>query len=123
MATEPVPETAVPAEQAPPSGKQRAHWPEVLTLEETAEFLRLRVSAVERLAREKVLPGRRVEGKWLFLRRALEEWLLGKDDVRDSRTRLLDVCGILKNDETLTQLREAIYKARGRPEAEEGAAG
>jgi hypothetical protein len=82
----------------------------------------LRVSMVELLAREQVIPGRFIETSWIFLRRGLEEWLLGKGDRKDSRTRLLEMVGAFKGDDSIPKLREAIYKARGRPEVDEGAA-
>jgi excisionase family DNA binding protein len=119
MATEPIPSPPLPALQATPPQANGACWPEVLTLDEAAAFLRLRVATVERLALEKVIPARKVEASWLFLRRGLEEWLLGQDERKDSRTRLLELVGSMKDDETLPQLRAAIYKARGRPEVEE----
>jgi hypothetical protein len=127
MATETIPSAPAPAQQdaAQPNAAPQNHpvcWPEVLTLEEAAAFLRLRVSMVELLAREQVIPGRFIETSWIFLRRGLEEWLLGKGDRKDSRTRLLEMVGAFKDDESLPKLREAIYKARGRPEVDTGAA-
>jgi hypothetical protein len=127
MATETIPSAPAPAQQNATQPNAAAQtqpvcWPEVLTLEEAAAFLRLRVGTVERLAREQVIPGRYIETSWIFLRRGLEEWLLGKGDRKDSRTRLLEWVGAFKDDESLPKLREAIYKARGRPEADEGAA-
>jgi excisionase family DNA binding protein len=48
---------------------------EVLTLEELATVLRLPTQAVEALAREGELPGRRIAGEWRFGRSAVFEWL------------------------------------------------
>src|SRR5438445_7372808 len=103
MATETIPAAPAPAQQdaAQPNAAPQNHpvcWPEVLTLEEAAAFLRLRVGTVERLAREQVIPGRYIETSWIFLRRGLEEWLLGKGDRTDSRTRLLQQAGVFADD-------------------------
>lgn len=127
MATETIPSAPASAQEnaAQPNAdlqNQLVCWPEVLTLEEAAAFLRLHVGTVVRLAREQVIPGRYIETSWIFLRRGLEEWLLGKGDRKDSRTRLLEMVGAFKDDESLPKIREAIYKARGRPEVDPGAA-
>ena len=89
---------------------------EVLTLEEAAAFLRVSPDAVMRLVVQQALPGRQIEGQWRFLRAALADWLRE----RSGRAVLLSQAGALANDESLPQVRAAIYKERGRPEAEEG---
>jgi excisionase family DNA binding protein len=48
---------------------------EVLTLEELAKLLRLPAEAVEALAKDGELPGRRIAGEWRFARSAVLEWL------------------------------------------------
>jgi excisionase family DNA binding protein len=48
---------------------------EVLTLEELARLLRLPEDAVEALARDGELPGRRIGCEWRFVRSAVLEWL------------------------------------------------
>lgn len=89
--------------------------PDVLTLEEAADYLRLPKDTVERQAARGLIPGRRIEDTWRFLKAALDEWLRG----RDSRTLLLQQAGALATDETLSALRAAIYAERGRPETED----
>lgn len=84
----------------------------VLTLEETASYLRLPETIVERQARLGLIPGRRIEDTWRFLRDALDDWLRSQD----SRTVLLQQAGALADDESLADLRAAIYAGRGRPE-------
>jgi excisionase family DNA binding protein len=115
MATEPVPETALPGGQGAPQNDP-ASWPAVLTLEETSRYLRLSAQTVEQLALKGEIPGRRVEGTWRFLRKALEEWLLGKD----GRAAWLKFAGAFADDETLPEILAAAYKARGRPEVGKG---
>jgi hypothetical protein len=49
----------------------------VMTLREAAHYLRLRVAEVEIAWRNRALiPGFKVDGRWRFLKNALDEWLL-----------------------------------------------
>ena len=91
---------------------QTAFAPRVLTLEETATYLRLPAITVERQATLGQIPGRRIEDTWRFLRDAIDDWLRSQD----SRTLLLQQTGALADDESLVDLRTAIYTTRGRPE-------
>jgi excisionase family DNA binding protein len=88
--------------------------PEVLTLEEAADYLRLPPSEVRRLVAEQDLPGREINGEWRFLKAGLEDWLCH----RSGRAILLAQAGALADDDALDQLRAQVYKERGRPEAE-----
>jgi excisionase family DNA binding protein len=87
---------------------------DILTLEETADYLRLPLEIVERQAARGAIPGRRIEDTWRFLRSAIDEWLRSQD----SRTILLQQAGVLADDETLEALRNSIYAQRRRPEHE-----
>jgi excisionase family DNA binding protein len=91
--------------------------PDVLTLEEAANYLRLPKDMVEHQAARGLIPGRRIEDTWRFLKAALDDWLRSCD----SRTVLLQQAGALATDETLPALRAAIYAERGRPETEDSA--
>ncbi len=84
--------------------------PNILTLEEVAEYLRLPKETVERQASSGQIPGRRIEDTWRFLKSAIDEWLRSQD----SRAILLQQAGALADDESLPQLVETIYAARGR---------
>ena len=95
---------------------QVAKTVDVLTLEEAAAFLRVSPEAVMRLVVQQSLPGRQIEGQWRFLRAALADWLRE----RSGKAVLLSQAGALANDDSLPELRAAIYRQRGRPEAEEG---
>ena len=90
--------------------------PDVLTLEEAADYLRLSEETIERQAAQGQIPGRRIEDAWRFLKAAIDDWLRSLD----SRMILLQQAGVLATDETLPELRSAIYAERGRPEAEPG---
>ena len=88
--------------------------PEVLTLEETAHYLRLPKEIVERQAAYGQIPGRRIEDVWRFLKAAIDDWLRSQD----SRTILLGQFGAFADDETLDDIRAKIYEERGLPEVE-----
>jgi excisionase family DNA binding protein len=88
--------------------------PSVLTLEEVAGYLRLPPDVVAREAARGQIPGRKVEDTWRFLRTAVDDWLR----TFDARTVLLQQAGALAEDESLTTLRDSIYRARRRPETE-----
>jgi excisionase family DNA binding protein len=47
-----------------------------MTLREAAHYLRLRLAEVESLAEQGIIPGFKVDGRWRFLKNALDEWLL-----------------------------------------------
>jgi excisionase family DNA binding protein len=85
---------------------------DVLTLEETAIYLRLPIETIERQALRGQIPGRRTEDSWRFLKAALDEWLRNYS----GREILLNQVGSMADDETLPQLRTAIYALRERPE-------
>ena len=91
-----------------------AELPRVLTLEETAEYLRLPTDTVEKQASHGQIPGRRIENRWRFLRDALDDWLRAQD----SRQILQQQAGALADDDTLLDLLDDIYQRRGRPEVE-----
>ena len=49
--------------------------PDILTVEEAAEYLRVSPSTVRRMARTGLLPGVRIGRQWRFSRRQLLEWV------------------------------------------------
>jgi excisionase family DNA binding protein len=89
--------------------------PDVLTLEELAEYLRLPKEKIQREASRGRIPGRQIDDTWRFLKVAIDDWLRS----RDGRTILLQQAGALAADEALPLLRAAIYAERGRPEYQE----
>jgi excisionase family DNA binding protein len=93
----------------------RVSIPDVLTLEEASEYLRLPVETVLRQALRGNIPGRQIEDDWRFLKAAIDDWLRSKN----SRSILLGQAGAFADDDSLTQLRETIYQARGRSEIDE----
>ncbi len=95
--------------------QQTITLPNVLTLEEVANYLRLPEEVVEREAVKGQIPGRQIEDAWRFLKAAIDDWLQGQN----SRSILLQQAGTFADDNTLPELRQAIYAQRGRSETEE----
>ncbi len=93
---------------------QTAILPQVLTLEDAADYLRLPPGAITRRAARGEIPGREVEGSWRFLLSALEDWLR----TADQRTVLLRQAGALTDDESLETLLTETYRKRGRSEVD-----
>ncbi len=48
----------------------------VMTLREAAHYLRLRIAELEALAEQGAIPAFKVDGRWRFLKNALDEWML-----------------------------------------------
>ena len=57
----------------------RVSIPDILTLEETSEYLRLPVETVLNQALKGNIPGRRIEDNWRFLKAAIDDWLRAKN--------------------------------------------
>lgn len=49
--------------------------PEILTIHETAEYLRIPLSSMYKLAQEGKIPCQKVGRHWRFRRQALDRWL------------------------------------------------
>lgn len=94
---------------------ERVTLPNVLTLEEASEYLRLSVEALLRQVSQGNIPGRKIENDWRFLKVAIDDWLRQES----SRSMLLQQAGALADDDSLAQLRATIYHARGRSEVDE----
>src|SRR4051812_1063249 len=95
---------------APKSKAKRRHHPmptrnaapftngEVLTLAETAEYLRVTENEVARLIRDQGLPGRKLGDDWRFLKAALQDWLRTPPGKKEG---LLMQIGAFKDDPDL----------------------
>lgn len=93
----------------------KAVLPEVLTVEEVAEYLRLPQEAVIRQTLLGNIPGRKIEDNWRFLKAAIDEWLCSQY----GRSILIQQAGVFADDDSLDDLRASIYAARGRAEIDE----
>src|SRR5713101_7422958 len=76
---------------------------EVLTLAETAEYLRVTENEVARLVRDQGLPGRKLGDDWRFLKTALQDWLRAPPSKKEG---LLMQIGAFKDDPHLAEMLE-----------------
>jgi Helix-turn-helix domain len=93
---------------------EKAILPDILTLEETSKYLRVPIEAILRQAKQGNIPGRKIEDEWRFLKVAIDDWLRSSS----GRSNLLQQAGALADDDSLVELRENIYEARGRSEVD-----
>ncbi len=89
--------------------------PDILTLEETSNYLRLPMETVINQASQGKIPGQKIENDWRFLKVAIDDWLRSKN----SKYILLSQAGALVDDDSIVQLREVVYQARERSEIED----
>ena len=82
--------------------------PAVLTLQETAAYLRLSPEVVAQHATAGNIPGQQVGSTWRFLQSAIDDWLRGCDQ----RQVLLRQAGALAHDDTLDLLQATIDRDR-----------
>jgi Helix-turn-helix domain len=82
--------------------------PNVLTLAEASEYLRLSPESLVQQVELGNIPGQQVNEDWRFLRGAIDDWLRG----RDQRSVLLRHAGVFADDETLDELQASIDLAR-----------
>ncbi|MBE9009724.1 helix-turn-helix domain-containing protein [Pseudanabaenaceae cyanobacterium LEGE 13415] len=87
-----------------------ATLPNVLTLEETATYLRLSPEVVAQEAIAGHIPGQQINNTWRFLKSAIDDWLQN----RDQRAVLLRQAGVFANDETLKEIQAQIDLDRQR---------
>lgn len=78
--------------------------PDVLTLEETSQYLRLPIATILDQASKGNIPGRKIGDNWRFLKPAIDDWLSAKS----SRSILLNQAGTFANDDSIDQLRKSI---------------
>jgi len=93
----------------------------VLTLAETAAYLRLAEAEVVGLVHSQGLPGRCTAGEWRFLKAAIQHRLATASPTWETRkAAILELAGKYKDDPDLEQIVEDAYRQRGRPITEGG---
>jgi excisionase family DNA binding protein len=93
---------------------------DVLTLAETAAYLRLPEEEVLRLVREQNLPGRLAGTEWRFLKAGVQDWLKAPPPARANKEIWLSMAGAWKDDPTIDEFLKEVYRQRGRPMTEDG---
>jgi len=58
---------------------------EVMTSVEAAEYLKMHVKTVCRLAKEKKIPAKKVGSEWRFLRSVLDRWLAQEEEALETK--------------------------------------
>jgi excisionase family DNA binding protein len=71
--------------------------PVVFTVSDTAKFLRVSESLVRRLIRERRIPFLQIDGRYLFYRPAVEEWLRAKTIIPDGQSTV-ETAGRIADD-------------------------
>ncbi len=104
--------------RSPSDSTLTADWPEVLTLAEAAEYLRVPEAEIVRLVGPRGLPGRLIGSEWRFSRTALQQWLLSPT-FPSSPEALNALSGSWKGDPHAEELLRDVYQSRGRPMTEE----
>ncbi len=89
---------------------------EVLSLSETAAYLRLPIPEVLRLVAEQDLPARRAGPEWRFLKCAVQAWL---STPISKGQGIWGAAGTLKDDPYLEEMLTVIERMRGRPTTQE----
>jgi excisionase family DNA binding protein len=94
--------------------------PEILTMEQAAEFLQVSTRTIQRMVKAGEIPGRQVGSQWRFDREQLREWIRGEQIERlaaaqreliEKEARRLGV----DIPETLVELQQAALLSRTRP--------
>ena len=94
---------------------------DVLTLAETAAYLRISEADVLRMIHEQALPARQVGIEWRFLKSAIQQWLsCGKTALQANKEAWMSIAGMWRDDPDVEDMLEAIYRQRGRPITEDG---
>lgn len=103
--------------QATSSSRRSAPPGEVLTLAETAAYLRATEQDVLRLVQEQGFPGRKVGDDWRFLQAAVKGWL-GTPAGAGANFWQAHF-GSSEEDPYRDEMLKEIYRRRGRPETDE----
>jgi excisionase family DNA binding protein len=94
---------------------------DVLTLSEAAAYLRVSEADVVRIIHEQALPARQLGTEWRFLKSAIQQWLsCGKTALQANKEAWASIIGAWKDDPTVEDMLEEIYRQRGRPITEDG---
>lgn len=96
-------------------GKKSSTDVQIMTLEETAKYLRVPKKLLEEQIMLGYIPGQNIGGEWRFSKTGLDNWLANKPSPRDD---ILSLAGVFANDETSPELLEIIKTNRKRLDAE-----
>lgn len=116
-----MPRTKTKPASLPLASEANGSTSEVLTLAETAAYLRLAEAEVLRAIDEQALPARRVGKEWRFLKNALQDWLRTGPTPKSNKEAWMALAGVWKDDPYVENELKEIYRRRGRPATEDQA--
>jgi hypothetical protein len=94
---------------------------EIMSLAETAAYLRLPEEVVITATSTDGLPGRLVGGEWRFLKSAIHEWLSVSQPTAEMRKAAqMALAGAWKDDSDIEQIVEEAMRRRGRRPGPDG---
>lgn len=97
-------------------GIMTATSPQVLTLEETAAYLRLPAELVEQEAIAGHIPGRQINDHWQFVKTAIDQWLQNRKEASiehlSQENPWIEFAGVFKDDPDFAKIAAAIRAER-----------
>lgn len=62
------------------------NYPEILLVEEVAEYLRVNKQTIYNLLRQGQLPAKKIGGQWRFHKKAIDDYLVAQDSIPAAAT-------------------------------------
>lgn len=62
------------------------NYPEILLVEEVAEYLRVNKQTIYNLLRQGQLPAKKIGGQWRFHKKAIDDYLVAQDTIPAAAT-------------------------------------
>ncbi len=94
----------------------RNGFPDVLTVPEAADYLRVSEAEIHDLVQSQGLPARKIGNEWRLLKVALQDWL--RSPFMEKKN-WMELAGAWKHDPYLDDMLAQIYEERGRAMAAE----
>lgn len=63
------------------------NYPEILLVEEVAEYLRVNKQTIYNLLRQGQLPAKKIGGQWRFHKQAIDDYLMAQDTIPAAATK------------------------------------
>ena len=98
--------------------------PEILTLEQAAQFLQVSTRTIQRMVKEGRLPGRQVGSQWRFDREQLRDWVRGQEQISaaDAQWELIQKESArlgVDRPETLIELQQSLMRRQEERDSDE----
>ena len=63
------------------------NYPEILLVEEVADYLRVNKQTIYNLLRQGQLPAKKIGGQWRFHKKAIDDYLMAQDTIPAAATK------------------------------------